>query len=36
MAGEPMLKTEGRMELAVLREHGANIRELARVTGSLA
>ena len=33
MAGEPMLKVEGRMELAVLRKHGASIRELARVTG---
>src|ERR1700744_5616355 len=33
MAGEPMLKAEGRMELAVLRKHGASIRELARVTG---
>jgi transposase len=33
MAGEPMLKAEGRMELAVLRQHGASIRELARVTG---
>jgi transposase len=29
----PMLKVEGRMELAVLRKHGAGIRELARVTG---
>jgi transposase len=28
-----MLKVEGRMELAVLRKHGASIRELARVTG---
>jgi transposase len=28
-----MLKAEGRMELAVLRKHGASIRELARVTG---
>lgn len=28
-----MLKLEGRMELAVLRKHGASIRELARVTG---
>ena len=33
MVGEPMLKAEGRMELAVLRKHGASIRELARVTG---
>ena len=33
MAGELMLKVEGRMELAVLRKHGASIRELARVTG---
>ena len=33
MAGEPMLKAGGRMELAVLRKHGASIRELARVTG---
>lgn len=29
----PMLKLEGRMELTVLRRHGASIRELARVTG---
>src|SRR5690242_4903955 len=28
-----MLKVEGRMELAVLRKHGASIRELARMTG---
>src|SRR5689334_8654227 len=28
-----MLKAEGRMELAVLRKHGASIRELARATG---
>ena len=28
-----MLKVEGRMELAVLRRHGASIRELARLTG---
>src|ERR1700746_3587298 len=28
-----MLKVEGRMELAVLRQHGASLRELARVTG---
>lgn len=28
-----MLKPEGRMELEVLRKHGAGIRELARVTG---
>jgi transposase len=28
-----MLKAEGRMELEVLRKHGAGIRELARVTG---
>ena len=28
-----MLKVEGRMELAVLRKHGASIRELARETG---
>src|SRR5438045_6081063 len=28
-----MLKVEGRMELAVVRKHGAGIRELARVTG---
>jgi transposase len=28
-----MLKAEGRMELAILRKHGASIRELARVTG---
>jgi transposase len=33
MAGGPMLKVEGWMELAVLRKHGASIRELARVTG---
>ena len=33
MAGGPMLKSEGQMELAVLRKHGASIRELARVTG---
>ena len=31
--GGPMLKLEGRMELTVLRRHGASIRELARVTG---
>src|ERR1700748_2907396 len=28
-----MLKMEGQMELAVLRKHGASIRELARMTG---
>jgi transposase len=28
-----MLKAEGQMELAVLRKHGASIRELARMTG---
>ena len=28
-----MLTVEGRMELAVLRKHGAGILELARVTG---
>ncbi len=28
-----MLKTEGRMELAILRKHRASIRELARVAG---
>jgi transposase len=28
-----MLSVEGRMELEVLRKHGASIRELARVTG---
>jgi hypothetical protein len=28
-----MLKAEGRMELEVLRNHGASIRELARMTG---
>lgn len=28
-----MLTVEGRMELEVLRKHGASIRELARVTG---
>jgi len=33
MTGGPMLKAEGRMELEVLRKHGAGIRELARVTG---
>jgi transposase len=33
VAGEPMLKAEGRMELAVLPKHGASIRELAPVTG---
>src|ERR1700751_3762617 len=29
----PMLTAEERMELDVLRKHGAGIRELARVTG---
>jgi hypothetical protein len=29
-----MLKAEGQMELAVLRKHGASIRELARMTVS--
>ena len=28
-----MLKAGGRMELAVLRKHGASIQELVRVTG---
>jgi hypothetical protein len=33
LGGGPMLKTEGRMELEVLRKHGASIRDLTRVTG---
>jgi IS30 family transposase len=33
MAEGPMLKSEEQMELAVLRKHGASIRELARMTG---
>ena len=28
-----MLKLEGRMEIEVLRKHGASIRELARMSG---
>jgi transposase len=33
MTEGPMLKAEEQMELAVLRKHGASIRELARMTG---